>query len=108
MLDATYPPPVAALIGIGDSLEPKPPEPLAPESSLEEMMAEIEARQNSKDEPTPFQSARWPDYRQFGLGPEHVPALLAMVKDDTLLDADVDDPESWAPIHAWRALGQLG
>jgi hypothetical protein len=31
-----------------------------------------------------------------------------MVKDDTLLDADVDDPESWAPIHAWRALGQLG
>lgn len=108
MLDATYPPPVAALIGIGDSLEPKPPAQPETMPSLEEMMVEVQARQDSKDEPLPFQSANWPDYRQFGLGLEHVPALLAMVADDTLLHADVDDPESWAPIHAWRALGQLG
>lgn len=46
---------------------------------------------------------KWPDYLALGLSPEHVPDLIRMVLDDALYD----DPASWAPIHAWRALGQL-
>lgn len=53
------------------------------------------------------ESVDWLDYRQFGLGPEHVPDLIRMATDDDLLWADSDSLEVWAPIHAWRALGQL-
>ena len=50
-------------------------------------------------------SDHWPDYLAFGLGPEHVPDLVRIA-----LDPEVarDEGEAvWAPIHAWRALGQL-
>lgn len=50
-------------------------------------------------------TTRWPDYLTFGIGPEHVPMLIHMATDRRLHDADA--PEVWAPIHAWRALGQL-
>ena len=53
------------------------------------------------------ESFNWPDYRQLGLGPEHVPDLIRMATDDDLLRADSESVEVWAPIHAWRALGQL-
>lgn len=50
----------------------------------------------------------WPDYRSFGIGPDHIPALIALATDQSLLDLpDDDDPRGWAPVHAWRALGQL-
>lgn len=108
MLDATYPPAVAALLSIGDSLEPKPTPPTEPLPSFEEMQAQMQAIQNSKSEPPALRSADWPDYRQFGIGPEHVPDLLAMMEDESLLDADQESPESWATLHAWRAVGQVG
>jgi len=47
------------------------------------------------------------DYLSLGLRPEDVPALIAMAGDDVLWQADSDDVEVWAPIHAWRALGDL-
>jgi hypothetical protein len=50
---------------------------------------------------------QWADYPGLGLGPEHIPDLLRMVADDELNGADTDSPEVWAPLHAWRALGQL-
>jgi len=53
---------------------------------------------------------RWPeelDYLPLGFGPEHVPELVRMAMDDDLLWADSDGLEVWAPIHAWRVLGQL-
>lgn len=61
----------------------------------------------------PGASDRWRDYRELGLGPEHVPDLIRMATDATLVEeADYEDPEaqleSWAPQHALRALGQLG
>lgn len=49
----------------------------------------------------------WPDYRQYGLVPEHIPDLIRMVTDEELYLADSDSAEVWAPIHAWRALGQF-
>ncbi|HZO88333.1 MAG TPA: DUF1186 domain-containing protein [Chthonomonadaceae bacterium] len=48
-----------------------------------------------------------PDYLALGLRPEHVPDLIRMATDKELLWADSEDDEVWAPIHAWRALGQL-
>lgn len=49
----------------------------------------------------------WPDYLALGLGPQHVPDLIRMALDEELHGADSDSLEVWAPVHAWRALGQL-
>ena len=53
---------------------------------------------------------RWPeelDYLPLGFGPEHIPDLIRMVLDDDLYWANSDSLEVWAPVHAWRVLGQL-
>jgi hypothetical protein len=49
----------------------------------------------------------WPDYPALGLGPEHIPDLIRMAGDLELNEADSNSAEVWAPLHAWRALGQL-
>jgi hypothetical protein len=49
----------------------------------------------------------WPHYLELGLGPEQIPDLIRMATDEDLNWADSDSLEVWAPIHAWRALGQL-
>jgi hypothetical protein len=51
----------------------------------------------------------WPDYvARFGLTAEHVPELIRLATDRELNGPyDVTRPEAWAPVHAWRALGQL-
>src|SRR5579884_1437331 len=52
--------------------------------------------------------AEWPDYLMLGIGPEHVPELIGIATDRTLNRAPEDSTAVWAPMHAWRALGQLG
>src|SRR5262249_22490558 len=49
----------------------------------------------------------WPDYQQLGLGPEQIPDLIRMATDQELRWADSESQEVWAPLHAWRTLGQL-
>ena len=49
----------------------------------------------------------WPNYLELGLGPEHIPDLIRMTIDENLNWADSGSLEIWAPIHAWRTLGQL-
>jgi hypothetical protein len=49
----------------------------------------------------------WPDYLTYGLTAEHVPDLIRMATDLALNRADPNSLEVWAPLHAWRALGQL-
>src|SRR5262249_56731171 len=49
----------------------------------------------------------WPNYLELGLGLEHAPDLVRMAMDEGLNYADSDSLEVWAPVHAWRALGQL-
>lgn len=51
--------------------------------------------------------AEWPDYLALGLGREHIPDLLDLLKNYDLLGTMEDTPDFWAPVHAWRALGQL-
>jgi uncharacterized protein len=50
----------------------------------------------------------WLDYPAHGITAADVPALLALIADKSLHNADYDSNEIWAPNHAWRALGQLG
>jgi len=56
-------------------------------------------------EPTTIQ--KWQDYSEIGIGKEHIPNLIDMLTDEDLNWADSDSKEVWAPVHAWRALGQL-
>jgi hypothetical protein len=49
----------------------------------------------------------WPDYTAMGFTREHVPELLRMSADPELNEADSDEPRVYAPLHAWRVLGQL-
>ncbi len=59
-------------------------------------------------DPTELDPARQ-DYSALGIGREHVPALIALATDSALrMETDDDDPALWAPVHAWRLLGQLG
>lgn len=50
---------------------------------------------------------RWRDYTGLGLTAADVPELIRMATDKALHDTMEDTPVIWAPIHAWRALGQL-
>lgn len=60
-------------------------------------------------EPKATRELAWSDYRELGIGPAHVPALIEIATDQDLLCLpDERDPHGWAPVHAWRALGQLG
>lgn len=52
----------------------------------------------------------WPeklDYLSLGFTSEHIPDLIRMATDKDLYWADSESLEVWAPIHAWRVLGQL-
>jgi hypothetical protein len=52
--------------------------------------------------------AQWPNYPvKFGLGDQHVDELIRLAGDPASHTADSDAAEVWAPVHAWRALGQL-
>ena len=50
----------------------------------------------------------WPDYvGEFGFDETHIDELMEMATDADLNWADSDSLEVWAPLHAWRTLGQL-
>lgn len=49
----------------------------------------------------------WRDYLALGFTAERVPELLRVAADEELHGADSDDSRVYAPIHAWRVLGQL-
>ncbi len=49
----------------------------------------------------------WPNYLELGIGPEHIPDLIRMATDEALNQANSESAEVWAPVHAFRALGQL-
>jgi hypothetical protein len=53
-------------------------------------------------------SGTWPDYLQYGFSEKDIPALLDLVADQTFDQMDSESTEVWAPLHAWRTLGQLG
>jgi hypothetical protein len=55
-----------------------------------------------------YDPSDWPDYRaRFGLEREHIGDLIRMACDAGLNQAESTSSEVWAPMHAWRALGQM-
>jgi HEAT repeat protein len=52
-------------------------------------------------------ASEWRDYPALGLTAEHVPELVRMTLDKDLHWTALEGAEVWAPLHAWRALGQL-
>ena len=52
--------------------------------------------------------AGWPDYTRYGFNEEDVDDLLALTTDTSLHEAPMESNEVWVPLHAWRALGQVG
>jgi hypothetical protein len=54
--------------------------------------------------------SEWRNYLELGITVEHTPELIRILDGIEAFWPDVDvenAPESYAPIHAWRALGQL-
>jgi hypothetical protein len=52
---------------------------------------------------------QWPAYPDvFGFTLAHADALARMAEDRALNWGDSESAAVWAPVHAWRALGQLG
>ena len=49
----------------------------------------------------------WPEYASLGVLREHVSDLIRMATDPALLNGAEEDARVWAPLHAWRALGQF-
>ena len=55
-----------------------------------------------------YRLSEWPDYcARFGLQRDHIGDLVRMACDAGLNQADPTSSEVWAPMHAWRALGQM-
>lgn len=58
-----------------------------------------------------WDQAAWPDYSAMDVRPEHTPALISVLKRTRAIWDEYEDydsePEAWAPMHAWRALGQF-
>ena len=50
---------------------------------------------------------KWPNYLELGFTIAHVTELIQMATDKELLWGNSDNSATWAPIHAWRTLGQL-
>lgn len=75
---------------------------------VDETLTEPVARLLALGQPSGLPVVAWPDYRAFGIRPEHIPVLIEIAIDRSLLCLpDEEDPRAWGPIHAWRALGQL-
>ena len=55
----------------------------------------------------PSGETHWPDYLHLGLTSDHIPDLICMATDPEFDQADSESLQVWAPVHAWRALGQL-
>jgi hypothetical protein len=50
----------------------------------------------------------WLNYLDtFGFNAGHIPELIGMLSDEELHTADAQSSDIWAPVHAWRVLGQL-
>lgn len=58
-------------------------------------------------EPRGKERHEWRDYSALGISPATAPDLIRMSSDEALHNAPQKSKIVWAPVHAWRALGQL-
>ncbi len=55
----------------------------------------------------PSLSDEWDKHNEFGISEEHVPDLLRMIADEKLNWDNSESDAIWAPVHAWRIIGNL-
>ncbi len=55
----------------------------------------------------PREFHKWPNYLDLGFVHEHIPRLIHMATDPDFIRANSESLDVWAPVHAWRTLGQL-
>lgn len=112
MAKAPYQPPVSALLTYGSCLElDKKIEEPERDRLIQEVIDGGEQkidRQKLAQIKTVPRTEKWPNYVEaLGLTLEHVPELIRMATDEDLEWASGESLEVWAPVHAWRSLGQL-
>lgn len=56
---------------------------------------------------SPLELDEWPDYLDLGFTENHIEDLIKMALDNDLHESLTGGEEIWAPVHAWRTLGQL-
>lgn len=56
---------------------------------------------------SPQRGRHWPNYLEHGFSQDHIPELVAMLTDESFHRAKSTSDAIWAPLHAWRVLGQL-
>lgn len=56
----------------------------------------------------PGRNPQWPDYLSlYGFSAADIPELITLLTDETFNELDSSHLELWAPLYAWRILGQL-
>jgi hypothetical protein len=56
---------------------------------------------------SPLDLNEWPNYLELGFTENHIDDLIEMALDNDLHESLTGGEEMWAPVHAWRTLGQL-
>ena len=77
---------------------------MAGSQTVQEVVQSLETRGDARGE------MRWPDgdpdyVTEYSLTAEHIPALIGLAT--KWVDEHPDNDAVYAPVHAWRALGQL-
>lgn len=113
MVETNYTEPVARLLDFGDCLKREKQFRDPERDRMIQAMAKS-GKMPSREEiaqlpPMPKKTERWPNYLEdVGFTAADVPELIRMATDSNLDNAEEDSLEVWAPVHAWRSLGQLG
>ncbi len=56
---------------------------------------------------SPKRVCRWPNYSKLGILHRHIPELIVVLSEEQFTHGTSARADVWAPLHAWRALGQL-
>lgn len=74
---------------------------------MNERIAQLYKLGNPRDLKEETNSIGWHDCLQYGFTEEDIPELISLLTNKSL-DESEDEMEMWAPLYAWRTLGQLG
>jgi hypothetical protein len=74
---------------------------------IEQSPSQIVERLLTLGRPVGYEPADWNRSVVSGMTREHVPELVRLLNDTSLNDGTAEEPQAYAPIHAWRALGHF-
>jgi hypothetical protein len=74
---------------------------------IERTLSPIVDRLLTLGRPVGFEPADWSRSAVRGMTREHVPELMRLLDDPSLNDEAAEEPQTYAPTHAWRAIGHF-